>query len=82
MTTMASRACSTLEGHPEVNQRRDTQIVFLPLLDKTKFAATPLWLTRLEFLLCEEPLEYTMALQTTLPFRKMILRQYSPRENV
>ena len=41
MTTMASRVCSTLEGHPEVNQRRDTQIVFLPLLDKTKFAATP-----------------------------------------
>ena len=36
--TMVPRACSTLDGHPEVKQRRATQV--FPALANTKSQAT------------------------------------------
>ena len=66
--TMALRTCSTLDGHPEVNQRRATQA--LPASGKHKACKPhPLWPTRLlatlkiSHTMRKAPhfLEYTMA---------------------
>ena len=74
--TMASRTHSTLESHPEVNQRRDTQA--LPASGKHKACKPhPLQLTRLlqyyikKFFLYDAHkalhlLEYTMAVNHSL----------------